>query len=789
MPYENDVWENHSSQVNKFANVYLAAQRIEQDWQQLSQSIINAPSGVYNKQFRELNISFKQALQQLQDELLNPTLILATTGTTSSGKSTIVNLLCGADIMPRMSQEMSAGIVTIKHAPDGTAVLKIHKTSRAAWSCGEWRNLSDAEIQARLTSTMNQFNALRGDNQPESPRIELTYPIACFREDSPLQLSGLPQSTRFQILDLPGLRNLRDESNSQVIRNHCKEALCLVAYNCEEVDPDKQRNLVEQVIEQVKEMGGSPVRMLFILNRIDAFNRDPNAGEATKVYMKKIRRQITESLNARLPEYRDTTGTLTYTRLSSLPALYALQLKNEENRINAAEELDSHFNYLIPKAILDDLSRNTNRWQDHDFTKVSQAVWETSYANEFHDSLRQHIESHFATLVIPPSVYRFINVVENAIGEASRTCYSELNASREKYEAATQELYEKDAYLKQFLAKSSNNLIDPFAKLAANSNKKKHDIAFALEVTTEELIATYRGNLTSAQLSPLYLWQNELVFWVKSSLQGAWQSIKAERKNFSQTKAEDLPEHLQNALYQACESLLCSEFSKIEKGKVRKLNDDEKKRADDIQLALKNFSESIAEIIADILEIRSQRELSRIHATLETVLHLHLDEVRTGVKKIAPEWGINIGRNLLDDIPLPELTPPKLTIETSTRSVEERNPWRLWITKRIVSYDYIPNIDEIMEQWELSLQTQIDELLQPFLDSLLNSMKILCKKVDQTKDTVLQDAHYKLDEAHRRHQSKLENHEDYWQPLALQAEKSSQNINGLLVMVKTNEQH
>jgi len=796
MSSKNRARDDQSSHANKFAAVYAAAQEIEQNWRQLSSGIRHAPGGHYSQHFKTLDASFKQALDRLHDELQNPTLILATTGTTSSGKSTIVNLLCGADIMPRMSQEMSAGIVTITHAQNGKTVLKISKTAGAKWECGEWRNLSDVQIQERLTATMSLFNESRGTNKPESPRIELAYPIACFQQDSPLQLTGLPQSTRFQILDLPGIKNLMDESNSQIIRTYCREALCLVAYNSEEVDKDKQRLLVEQVIEQVKEMGGSPARMLFIVNRIDAFNRDSNTSENVKNHIEEIRRQIVEALNSHLPEYRDATDHLTFSCLSSLPALYALQLTKSENRVDAAEELDKHFNYLIPRAILAELPRNTDRWEEHEFIQVSDAVWKSSHASDFYISLRQHIEQHFATLIIPPSVQRFTNAVEAAIGESSRTCYSELNSSNENYQAAVNQLYEKNTNLKQFLAQSSAALIGPFEEFTKNLSKKNAEItqnsgdkkqktadsylSHYMELAIEELAENYQNRISSEKLGRLYLWHEELSFWARSTLDGVWQSIKSKKKNFSNTQAEHLPEGLQNRLEQVCSTLWKSEFLTVHGKDMRTLDQSEKQKAEKMKTVLNDFSREIATILAEILQKRSQRELHRIQEALERLLHVYLDEIRVGVKDIAPEWGLSIGRNLLDDIPPPELKPPLLTVGVQTRTENERNPWRLWITRREVNYDEIPNIDTIRDDWEASLKDQFDLLVVPFITSLLTSLTALNKKVEQTQEEVLQDAQDKLDEANRRHRDKRDSDEAYWQPLAIQSEQLTQALNDFI---------
>ena len=65
----------------------------------------------------------------------HPTLILATTGTTSSGKSNLVNFLCGADIVPTAVSEMSAGAVTIEYSQEKTLIIE--ETPGALWECGK----------------------------------------------------------------------------------------------------------------------------------------------------------------------------------------------------------------------------------------------------------------------------------------------------------------------------------------------------------------------------------------------------------------------------------------------------------------------------------------------------------------------------------------------------------------------------------------------------------------------------------------------------------------------------
>jgi len=462
-----------TSQNNIFISLSEQAKQIGINWTTLYQSICLASNDYPNidiKRFNILNDKFKASLQRLHSDLESPTLILATTGTTSSGKSTMVNLLCGADLMPRMVQEMSAGVVYIHHSPDNQRYLKISETENAKWECGEWNDLSDTEIKTKLTDVMNTFNANKGINQPANPYIELTYPIACFNKPEFLKLTIIPKGTKFKLMDLPGLRNHQDNTNAGVIKN-CRDALCLVAYNMEETDENRRLELVRQILEQIKHMGGLPARMLFVLNRIDVFRKDDNWQHYQNEHINKVKAEITDILDKELPEHRDILDKLTFSPLSSLPALHAQHIKIGGDRVNAVKELENCFKILIPSEVLDDLPRNINSWQDQDFKRVSEGVWENSYGISFFNNLDRHIQDYFPTLVIPTIVQRFDKEASHAIGEVIRTCYSELNSSQEKYERACELLIKQNAELREFLDRTKETLCEPFNELIEKLKK------------------------------------------------------------------------------------------------------------------------------------------------------------------------------------------------------------------------------------------------------------------------------------------------------------------------------
>jgi len=106
-----------SKQLYKvFDEVEFKAQLLAKYWNNFSTEISEYLPDTYQPEIQKLSSKLDEALSTLVEELRNPTLTLATTGTTSSGKSTLVNLLCGAEIVPVAVSEMSAGAVTIEYS-------------------------------------------------------------------------------------------------------------------------------------------------------------------------------------------------------------------------------------------------------------------------------------------------------------------------------------------------------------------------------------------------------------------------------------------------------------------------------------------------------------------------------------------------------------------------------------------------------------------------------------------------------------------------------------------------
>jgi hypothetical protein len=740
--------------------------------------------------FVRMDQDFQAALDKLHQGLVAPELCIATTGTTSSGKSSIVNLLAGAVIMPVEEREMSAGVVTLRHSLDGSKRLKIHKTPGAKWDCGEWKKLADADIKQRLTDTMHKYNDTRHDAvKIAPPKIELDYPLACFNQNGFLHILGFPKNARFSLIDLPGLRNVTDELNRQIMI-HSKKALCLVVYNMAETDEVKRQALVQEVLNQIKMMGGSPARMLFVLNRIDVFRKDANGGNVEREEIERRKKEITKILCEHLPEHCKAINQLVFARLSSAPALCSRRIIDSRVRIDAGVQLDSHYNFLIPNELLHDLPRKVEKWEDGDFQRVSKAVWQTSYGAEFSDILRNHIENHFETLVLPPVVARFEADVNEGIGRALRSCHAELNSSQERYEEAKIKLHETNLMLKSFLADARNQLTGSLKKRLDNSS----DIVEAVELAVEDWMrqAMFKSALPADALGPLYKWKEELSQTALDIVKVAAQSLRVGRIDLSNPVVATLPAGLQNQLIQAIKDfqgvgydMLCA-TAETSKDKTREeMFNGGKLKIEKLKNGAVRFSEQLRQIIEELLETQIEVETARIQDALQSsLLPCYVGYLNTGLKQKAPDWGLNVPYFMLQESLTPRIGKLKLSqdVVTVTKS-EAGNPWTLWLIDKEIDIAVIPNATDLERKWSDDIKTQMNNLLKPFSDDLRNYLQELQNKADQNQKDVFNEIHAQLDKAHGHHTQDYECIKKKWEPLQRKAETLGTALSALKQVV------
>ncbi|MEG4804508.1 dynamin family protein [Microcoleus sp. ARI1-B5] len=350
---------------------------------------------------------YQEAVQRLE----NPSFRIATLGTTSSGKSTIVNALIGRKIAPIEAGEMSGGVLTIKHSQEQR--LMIAETEDAAWDAGEWTGLSDEDLYQRISTVMHSYHAARKKREYVAPQITAHVPLLPACDAS---LLGLPNGIGVELIDLPGLKSVQDRANLATIQKQVNKAFSLVALDYMQVDDEHRKRLLEELKTVVGYLQGRTDSMIFILNRVD--NRGTDDLPLSE-RIDKLREEIKDVLS--LPELPDVLP-------FNARLLYYAQCAWGSGAFNEPSTVDLATRTKFIKALFEDcfgtifqcIGNNLElaQWffnlrtqimsghnvDDETMLKIIDYSLEWSGGRELWDRFRVRVQESFAELVILPAL-------------------------------------------------------------------------------------------------------------------------------------------------------------------------------------------------------------------------------------------------------------------------------------------------------------------------------------------------------------------------------------------------
>lgn len=786
-----------------FEEVEVRAKLLAKYWDNFYTEISQHLPESYQPEMQELSRQLEQALEQVVYELRNPILTLATTGTTSSGKSTLVNLLCGAEIVPVAVSEMSAGAVTIEYSEEKSLV--IYETPGAVWECGEWRGISEEEIYQRLYQAMISYI----DNREKildlaCPQSVITYPFRLLK-DAKLDL---PHGTKIRILDLPGLSYVGDEGNATIIRQ-CREALCIVTYNSAETDPKRVSNLLQEVVQQVKDLGGSPARMLFVLNRIDVFRADRNWTETENRFVLRVISDIKNELAEQLKEYMAEIEDLQVVKLSTWPALLALQIHNPNNVYSseACRKVDNNFNGLI-EDILEDLPRNTQKWTDHDRIRVAEALWKRSYADEFDKTLRYHITRHFPQLVIPQVIEHFNVSAGNSVTEwATQTTTAIISSSELNYQKECENVSQIRLSIERFLDISDTKLREPFERVDEKikqvlAEQSEEDPIRYLENTIQELKNIEPYSILGEKLYPLYGWRRELGQGIKQVLESVAKSLETGKIDFESAIIQKAKHLNINLLTRNLNRLIALGYtsSVAKHGKtIEARTDDEKNKLKQLNEELNELAIHLSVVMEDVLNQISNQELNRMYQAVVELFNCHLSFLESSCNQIAPSMAIKFPESQLNKVQ----GQPKFNLkfqagfavtqgtwqESVQEAVRKRVWWKLWLGKatfyetRYVTRSSdnadIPNVEDLLTGWIIQAKEAELEIVNQIACWLLDQIDCLKKNVNKIQSDIIDRYQSRLDKANQEIALDYEKQINIWQPLSLKAQKLTDEFSEL----------
>lgn len=380
----------------------------------------------YDKQLNQCIIEFLDECKLAIDKLENPLITIATVGTTTSGKSTILNAFTGRDIAPCNIDEMSAGILTFTPSETENKMV-ISKSAEGYWDGKTIKDASDDDMRTEIERIFNTYKSKKSKRECTAPKIEVygKYLWNLFP-----QSFDLPSNTKFRFIDLPGLRTEKgDRKNLKVIQDVLREVrpLCVLSmdYSCLAM-PETLQSLLSELSDTIKNLGGSTESIVFLLNKVDLYNQ----GQSTSLEddIEKFRQRVVSKLSTEMPQYKEK-----FDNIKIIPYIGILH-----NNVQLSIGLNSHkYNQHITanQESLQKLYCNCSKifgstddneaWElfyriqpalrrketieGNDLYDLIECSYKLSYADQLIDELKRRIKESLYEIVIDPAIFKLVD--------------------------------------------------------------------------------------------------------------------------------------------------------------------------------------------------------------------------------------------------------------------------------------------------------------------------------------------------------------------------------------------
>lgn len=375
-----------------------------------------------NKILLQSFTSFFDNAKATIERLENPVLSIAMVGTTSAGKSTIVNGLVGRRVAPMEKKEMSAGILTLT---DSTCKsITIHPTTNSRWSTGTITDLSDEEIYSQIRSIFEKYQG--NEAKVSAPIIDVTGPIEWQQNRSIL---GLPDNLNIEFIDLPGLKTVNDRKNFEVIQKILSKAFCIVAMDFNDVDPTRIQRLLEEVKDVVKAANNNTEFLLFALNKVDDVKSDQSTACEKIIELKQFIKE-TLALDEQM-EILPFVGQLYYLIQMAVkkdPTTFDIIDFDRDNLRKVFKDCSNFFEQQseignISEDEYDDILSLNQALRKHKEISIDEVkafysiCCRISEANNLFEEIKRRINESFAHIVIRPTLDGFNKALVKLLGD------------------------------------------------------------------------------------------------------------------------------------------------------------------------------------------------------------------------------------------------------------------------------------------------------------------------------------------------------------------------------------
>jgi GTPase SAR1 family protein len=392
----------------------------------------------------KLLIEFRDEHKKATERLANPTLSIAMLGTTSAGKSTIVNALIGRRIAPIEAGEMSGGVLTLRASDELQLIINGQEPIT---------DLNDDQVYDQIQQLMLSYHKDRKTQEKcYAPSVTVYGPLL---PSSDRRLLNLPEGIGFEFLDLPGLNSMQeDDSNLSIIREQIDQACNLVALDYSQTDEERRKKLLKELKEVVGYLKGRTDSMIFILNRVDKRGFDDLPVEYRVKQLKNEIREVLElkevpdiiPFSARLLYYaqcawgagsmKESSQVTPETRIKFLNAMFedcaTIIKRNTKNN----PELANSFSTIEKKV------NSQGSISDKTMRRILQHAHQWSGGKELWQTLNYRVEQSFPELVIFPALNPVFKTFHSLMASLDTVAKVRKLKSREEVEERRRKLRE-----------------------------------------------------------------------------------------------------------------------------------------------------------------------------------------------------------------------------------------------------------------------------------------------------------------------------------------------------------
>lgn len=721
------------------------------------------------KSFNSLENEYIESRKRLD----NPVLSIATLGTTSSGKSTIVNALIGRRIAPIEASEMSGGVLKIEYNSKNT--LTVHETQGCKWETGTWDNLEDQDIYNKIKEIMNLYHKVRKETREKitAPDIVVKGSLLPY---SHKELLGLSDSFGVEFIDLPGLKSVKDETNLAIIQTKVSRSFCLVSLDYLQTDEDNRAILLKELKQVVESLSGKTDSMIFILNRVDARGTDDQPLEDRINILKKEIKTILNlntypdilPFSARLLYYAQCAwgpvpfegkpSTSSKVQLALLQAIFTDCASLLETKYKDNGDLEEWF-FKIKRRLRD----NSSSLEIEELRKILLYALDWSGGNDLWKRLQNRLMTSFPEIVIRPSIFKFLQIHQNLCEQIKSVIDTRKVDSEKK---AREELKKLDNIAINLIAKVEkdgrlflSNLEDALNKLqqpdwkTAISSLKEFGEGFA---NLDETISSIEFDLI-----------NDIIQPISDFLQDDFSQSRDELEDMlSEFVIEGLAKEVARAYddYSRRILLLKTKYKLEEKVDVWELKiPASEPGVDEIFESVERVTKQLFDSVRDVLQARADFLMQVKAYELSEAISSIIEKQKTNYKRFcenfAPSFGFtdtvfskleisisNVSLKLPDNLfSLPGYPQVQETVETKTRYetrtvIEKQRKWYLlWMVKvdtevekqfRVVDeYRYktiqLPNGKALADEWEDGIydaEAEMWSALNDWIKCILNNL-------------------------------------------------------------------